>query len=276
MVNHLRTGITVLAFIILIAAGITALSPPGQASAAAIEFTDSINAQLDATADKAGKNGSKLRKQYTDFKSSRTQILSLDDRTATLHYNNESKASAVRKAISNIDATKISKLEEQAKTAKSKYQPLYTSYTSFNKQVAAANKLKDKSLYKVLKAQAEGMKLVVDITKQDLKSKEAALKTAKSERTKKQKQIRSVLSEIDAVKTKIKAEKSAISTPNKQLTTEWSNFKAAVKKNDADRATDTLAKLLTLSTQINTKKQNIYNHESKISSIIQRANSMLP
>ncbi|HEY4391063.1 MAG TPA: hypothetical protein VGN02_06910 [Paenibacillus sp.] len=274
MVNHLRTGIVVLAFII--AAGITALSPPGQASAAAIEFTDSINTQLDATADKAGKNGTTLRKQFTDFKSSRTQMLILDDRTAALHYDNESKASSVSKTISNIDASKISKLEEQVKAAKSKYQPLYTSYTSLNKQVAAANKLKDKSLYKMLKAQAEGMKLVVDITKLDLKSKEAALKTAKTDRTKKQKQIRSVLSEIDAVKTKIKAEKSAISTPNKQLSTEWSNFKAAVKKNDADRTTDTLARLLTLSTQINTKKQNIYNHESKISSIIQRANSMLP
>ncbi|NWL86267.1 MULTISPECIES: hypothetical protein [unclassified Paenibacillus] len=276
MLNPLRTGITVLVFVILIAAGITTLSPPGQASAAAFEFTDSINAQLGATADKAGKNGAKLRKQYTDFKSSRTQIASLDDRTSALHYDNESKATAVRKAISNIDSSKISKLEEQVKTTKSKYQPLYTSYTSLNKQVAAANKLKDKSLYKVLKAQAEGMKLVVDITKQDLKSKEAALKTAKAERTKKQKQIRSILSEIDAVKTKIKAEKSAVSTPNKQLTTEWSNFKAAVKKNDADRTMDILARLLTLSAQINTKKQNIYNHESKISSIIQRANSMLP
>lgn len=276
MVNRLRTRITMLTVSLIMAGGITLWFPPPQTYAAAIQFTDTIHSQLEKTADQAGKSAAKLRKQYNEFKSNRARMLSLDDRISALRYSNESKASSVRKAITNIDANKISQLDEQVRKAKAKYQPLYTAYTSLNRQVATAKKLKDKSLYKVLKSQADGMKMVVGITRQSVRTKEAALKTAKTARTRKQKQIRNVLGEINSFKTKIKAEKSAISTPNKQLSTEWSNFKAAVKKNDPDRARDTLARLLTLSSQINTKKQNIYNYEMKISSIIQRANGMLP
>lgn len=276
MVSLLRTRITMLTVSLIMAGGIILWFPPSQASAAAIQFTDTIHSQVEKTADQAGKSATQLRKQYNEFKSNRARMLSLDDRISALRYSNESKASSVRKAITNIDANKISQLDDQVRKAKAKYQPLYTAYTSLNRQVATAKKLKDKSLYKVLKSQADGMKTVVGITRQSVRTKEAALKTAKTARSRKQKQIRNVLGEINSFKTNIKAEKSAISTPNKQLSTEWSNFKAAVKKNDPDRARDTLARLLTLSSQINTKKQNIYNYEMKISSIIQRANGMLP
>ncbi|KOP68848.1 hypothetical protein AMS62_29075 [Bacillus sp. FJAT-18019] len=250
------------------------LSP--YASAAAIEFTDSLQAQFNATTDKAGgTTRTKLIKQYNDFKSEQKQAMDWDDRISALHYANEAKISEVRKRIKDIDKDKIRRLEEQLQTAKAKSQPLFDSYTRLNKQITAAKQLKDKTLSKMLQSQANGMKIVVTLARQDIRNKQAALTAAKKDKSAKAAKIRSILSDIDPYKSKIKGDKSAISTPNKLLSTEWKNFKAAVKANDAVRTSDILKKLLTLSSQILTKKKSIYNYEQKIESIIARAQNQL-
>lgn len=246
------------------------------ASAAAIEFTDSLQAQLNATADKAGgTTRTKLIKQYNDFRSEQKQARDWDDRISALHYANEAKTSEIRKRINEIDKDKIRRLEEQLQTAKAKSQPLFDSYTRLNKQIAAAKKLKDKTLSKMLQSQADGMRIVVTLARQDVRNRQTALTTAKKEKSAKAAKIRSTLSGIEPYKIKIKADKSAISTPNKQLSTEWKNFKAAVKSNDTARTSDILHRLLTLSGQILTKKKSIYSHEQKIESMIAIAQNQL-
>jgi predicted nuclease with TOPRIM domain len=252
------------------------LIPMPFANAAAIEFTDTVQAQLNATADRAGGTvRGKLIKQYDDFKSERKQAMDWDDRISSLRYANEAKASETRKRISEIDKDKIRKLEDQLQAAKTKYQPLFNTYTALNKQIAAAKKLKDKTLSKMLQSQAGGMKLLVTLGREDIRNKQAALTAAKKEKTSKAAKVRSILSEIESYKSKIKGDKSAISTPNKLMTTEWKNFKTAVKANESARTSDTLSRLLTLSGQILTKKKSIYSHEQKIESIIARANAQL-
>ncbi|MNJ62511.1 hypothetical protein D3C77_583540 [compost metagenome] len=59
------------------------------------------------------------------------------------------------------------------------------------------------------------------------------------------------------------------------LSTEWTNFKSAIKKGDSNRASDALARLLTLSASVNKYKQNIYNMEVSISDIIKRSKTSL-
>ncbi len=266
-----RLWFSILAMVLLLT-----LTPIPFANAAAIEFTDSVQAQLNATADRAGGTvRSKLKKQYDDFKSERKQAMDWDDRISTLRYANEAKASETRKRISEIDKDKIRRLEDQLQAAKSKYQPLFNTYSALNKQIAAAKKLKDKSLSKMLQSQAGGMKLLVALGREDIRNKQAALTAAKKERTSKAAKIRSILSEIDPYKSKIKGDKSAITTPNKLMTTEWKNFKAAVKANESARTSDALSRLLTLSGQILTKKKSIYTYEQKIESVIARANAQL-
>ncbi|MBT2763056.1 hypothetical protein [Paenibacillus sp. ISL-20] len=252
------------------------LIPIPFANAAAIEFTDTVQAQLNATADRAGGTvRTKLINQYDNFKSERKQAMDWDDRISSLRYANEAKASETRKRISEIDKDKIRKLEDQLQAAKTKYQPLFNTYTALNKQIAVAKKLKDKTLSKMLQSQAGGMKILVTLGREDIRNKQAALTAAKKEKTSKAAKVRSILSEIESYKSKIKGDKSAISTPNKLMTTEWKNFKAAVKANESARTSDTLSRLLTLSGQILTKKKSIYNHEQKIESIIARANAQL-
>lgn len=260
----------------LVMALLLSLIPMPFANAAAIEFTDTVQAQLNATADRAGGTvRTKLIKQFDDFKSERNQVMDLDDRISSLRYANEAKASETRKKISEIDKDKIRKLEDQLQAAKTKYQPLFNTYSALNKQITAAKKLKDKSLSKMLQSQASGMKILVSFGRDDIRNKQAALTAAKKERTSKAAKVRSILSEIESYKSKIKGDKSAISTPNKLMTTEWKNFKTAAKANESARTSDALSRLLTLSGQILTKKKSIYSHEQKIESIITRANAQL-
>lgn len=253
---------------------IIGLVPVREAAAAAIEFTDAINHQLSETAGRAGgSGGTRLLKQYDTFKAERKETMEWDDKIASLHYANEAKASEVRRRISDLDKDKIRNLEEQLNATKRKYQPLFDSYTALNRQVAAAKKLKDKTLSKMLQTQANSMKLLVNIGRQDIKQKQAALTAAKKERTGKAAKVRSLLSGIEPYKSKIKSDKSAISTPNKLLNTEWKNFKAAVKSQDPSRTSDTLARMLTLSGQILAKKKSVFQHEQRIETIIRQANA---
>ncbi|MGW8825116.1 hypothetical protein ACWGNU_23650 [Paenibacillus lautus] len=59
------------------------------------------------------------------------------------------------------------------------------------------------------------------------------------------------------------------------MTTEWKNFKAAVKANESARTSDALSRLLTLSGEILAKKKSIHTYEQKIESVIARANALL-
>lgn len=89
-----RLWFSVLAMVLLLT-----LTPIPFANAAAIEFTDSVQAQLNATADRAGGTvRSKLKKQYDDFKSERKQVMDWDDRISSLRYANEAKASETAKS----------------------------------------------------------------------------------------------------------------------------------------------------------------------------------
>lgn len=245
-------------------------------SAAKIEFTNTIQDQLNNTATAAGGNlKTKLTKQYNDFKTGFAQFTKWDNQISTLHYENEAQVTAVRKQIKEIDAGSITKLEQQVKDAKTKYQPLFDSYSSLNNQVTAVKRLKDKTLYKLLSSQVDVLKTAVTFARQDIKKKETALSAAKKVKTEKAKKVRNILSEIAPVKSKIKAEKSTISGQVKLLSTEWANFKSAIKKSDSSRASDALARLLTLCTSINKNKQNIYNMEVSINDIIKRSKTSL-
>lgn len=246
------------------------------AFAAKIEFTNTIQDQVNKTATAAGGTlQSRLTKQYNDFKTNYGQLTKWDNQISTLHYENEAQVTAVRKQIKEIDSVSINKLELLVKESKAKYQPLFDSYSSLNRQVAAAKKLKDKTLYKLLSAQSDVLKTAVAIARQDIKKKEHTLTTAKKTKSEKAKKVRNILSEIDPMKSKIKAEKSTMSGQVKLLSTEWTNFKSAIKKDDFNRASDALSRLLTLCTSVNKNKQNIYNMEVSISNVIKRSKTSL-
>lgn len=241
-----------------------------------LEFTDSVHSAWNKAAGQVqGTAHQQLVSKYEQLQVLQKEITKLNDKTAAQHYKNEGNAAVVRKNISGIHGEKIRNLEDQIKSVKSTHQPLFDTYSTLSRQVKAANQLKDKSLYKVLRKQADAMKIVVGLARQEIKSKEEQLRSVKSQRTDKAAKIRSTLAEIEPLKSKIKAAKSAASSLDKQVSTEWKNFKAALKKTEVDRSTDSLSRLCTLSSEIVKHKQNIYNLELRIESVINIANTQL-
>lgn len=252
------------------------MAPVPAVRAAVLEFTDSLKTSLEKTAETAsGTAKTRLVKQYNDLAALQKQIDAQDAKTNSLRLGNETRLIEVRKQITNLDADKILKLDNQAKAARSKLQPLIDLHSSLNKQAAAVKSLKDKSLYKKLKQQADAMKPAIDLARLHIRNRDADLKAAKSEKTKKTKEIRAILAQIDTVKVKLKAERTAISSKNKSLSTEWKNFKTALKNKDAGKAADTLSRLANLSNQVLTHKQNMYKLEAQIADIIKKASAKI-
>ena len=141
--------------------------------------------------------------------------------------------------ISEIDKDKIRKLEVQRSEKPSTSRCLIPIPRSINK--SPRPKTQRQIALQDLQSQASGMKILVSLGRDDIRTKQAALTAAKKESFQSAK-VRSILSEIESYKSKIKGDKSAISTPNKLMATEWKNFKAAVKTNESARTSDALSR----------------------------------
>lgn len=250
--------------------------PPTSILGASPEFTDSVKDQLKLSVEDAGtvrKNS--LIQSYDSLSAMQKEHKAWDSKNTGLHNANAAKLSSVKKKITELDSAKISQLEQKLNTVKQKYQPLFDSSALANKQLASAKKLKDKTLTKLLQTQANGLKTACTLARQEIRMKEAALKEAKAARKQKSAEIRKILGDIDTWKAKIKTEKSSISAANKSAATEWSNFKAALKKKDTDRIAGALTRLDTLFSQGLKSRKSINACEVKIAEILIKAEGKL-
>lgn len=250
---------------------------PTAITAASLELSASMKTALGkmtAAADSSLKG--KINTLYSDLLNLQEQDQNWDARIKTLHYKNEETLIVLRRQIKQIDADKLNKLEIQVNQTRDRYKPLFALYTSLNKQIAAAKPLKNKVLNAMLRLQADSMKTVYQLARQDIRTKENALKAAKDSAAKTIKKIRETLADIDPINVQIKAERSATNTPRKRVSTEWINFKYAVKKSDAKSTLDSLTTLVPLSHQIVYQKQKIHTLEKKISDTILKAKAQIP
>ncbi|WEK54755.1 MAG: hypothetical protein P0Y55_01355 [Candidatus Cohnella colombiensis] len=260
---------------LIVAIGATMLSPLST-NAASIELTTAIKTSFDATVSAAdGKTSDKLKPLYTELTTLLAQDLDLESQIKTLHYRSEETLISLRKAISNVGKDKQKKLEQQVTDAKAKYKPLFNNYTLLKKQLATAKAVKNKTLTSVLNVQAEAMKLLVTLAKNEIKQLEANLKKAKSENSAVVKGLRVMLAEIDPIKVQIKSQRSAAGLPRKSQPTVWSNFKYAIKNTEPKSTLDALSTLVTLTQQINTKQKKILELENKINDIIVKTKTEL-
>lgn len=264
-------------FLILLVTGCLLFGvPPVSILGASPEFTDSVKDQLKLAVEDAGtarKNS--LIKSYDSLSALQKEHKTWESKNTSLHNTNEAKLSGVKKNITELDSAKIRQLEQKVSTVKQKYQPLFDSSALANKQLASAKKLKDKALTKLLQTQANGLKTACTLARQEIRTREAELKEAKAARTRKSAEIRKILGEIDTWKARIKTEKSSISAANKSSATEWSNFKAALKKKDTDRIAGALTRLDTLFSQGLKSRKNINAYEVKIAEILTKAEAKL-
>jgi hypothetical protein len=165
------------AALILLSLLIALATPAGSASASPTVITASVQASFDLTA-AAADNAARVRlkSQYSELSLLSAQYDSREVQIRTLHDQNAEALIVVREAIKNIDQASVTKLTAAVSSTKERYQPLFDQYSALNKRISLLKGLKDKTLNSVLKAQAEAMKLLVQLARQEIRDKEALLK----------------------------------------------------------------------------------------------------
>ena len=259
-------------FMILLTLLITLAALSGSASASATVITASVQASFDLTAATTDSTArAKLKSQYSEL-----SVLSADyDRREVqiraLHDQNARALITVREAIKNIDQTSVTRLTAAVTSTKEHYQPLFDQYSALNKRITLLKGLKDKTLNSVLKAQSEAMKLLVGMARQEIRDREALLKSAKDTRAQRIAAARKTLAGIESQQISIQSQKSAASALNKRLTADWSDFKSAIRKQNSALAGQSLSSMISGYRQIAVSKQKIIDNEQNISGIIAAA-----
>ncbi|MCL6457345.1 MAG: hypothetical protein K6T85_05000 [Gorillibacterium sp.] len=218
----------------------------------------------------------KITGQYNDLMALQNRGQSLETTTKTLQYKNEELLVGLRQQIKLIDAPRIERLKLEAEQARKRHKPLLDLYQSLNNQAETASSLGGKKIASALRKQAGLMKIPVQLAREDIKAKDAALKAAKDKVTQTAKKVRATLSDIDTHKVKIKAVRSAATSIRTSYSAVWNTFKAAVKKNEAQAAASTLSTLITLSRNQADNLQLQYNLEVKISDTLALAKKQIP
>ncbi|MEK4139716.1 MULTISPECIES: hypothetical protein [unclassified Paenibacillus] len=238
-------------------------------AAATTELTPSIQAAFDLTAATAEAPARmKMTNLYNELSTLKMQYNNREEQIRTLHYNNEQTLIAVRKQIKEIDLEAVAQLEVTVKSCKQHYQPLFDQYNALNKRIKIAKGLKNKTLNTVLQAQGDAMKVLVQLARKEISEKQNQLNAAKQTRTRKIIYARKTLSGIDSPQVSIKSNKSVVTSLNKRISADWSDFKAAIRKQNLTLTTQSLSSLVSGYRQIATHKQKIIELEQKISVVI--------
>lgn len=262
---------TVALLLLALFAGSSFVLFPSRIDAAALEFTAPVKAALDKlTAKTDAKTASGLYALYNQLYALQAQDRNIEEKIKALHYRNQENASLLRKQIRGIDAARLDKLKQEVERAKKRHQPLFDLYASIGRQIAAAKPLKSKTFNAALKAQQDGLKPAVQLAKDEIKAKEAALKTAKAEVARTIKAARDAVDAVGPLNVQIRAHRSAASFPRKSLSPVWTNFKYAAKQFDARAAADALETSIMLSKQILEKQQQIWTLENRIAVILDK------
>jgi hypothetical protein len=248
----------------------TLVAAPAELSVTARTKLEQVIANADS------KLAKQLQDQLTALHAKQEQDLAWERTIKAVHYQNETDLIRVRKQIKVVDADKLSKLHSQVQTLKSRYQPLFDSYSALNRQIDLAKILKNKTINSTLRSQANVMKIAVQLARKDIRNKEDIHKKAKAESTKKIQQLRDSLSAIEPIKVKIRAEQSRMNTPKQRFTSEWKVYQSAIKKGDAKSIIRSLTSLTSFATVVNDHKIKIYNYEKSINDILHRVEARIP
>ncbi|WP_248929586.1 hypothetical protein [Paenibacillus hamazuiensis] len=260
-----------------VVASMLATAVPAAALAAPIEIAASTKSALDKTVAQANQSqADRISSLYEELLALQKEQKDWDEKIKSLHAANQDNLSALGKQIKQIDAGELDRLESVVANTRKQYEPLLSRYTTLNKQLEAARNLKSKDLSGLLRIQISLLKVPVQLARADIKAKETSLRTAKAGASQKMKDIRGLLEDRDPLNEQIKTVKSAIKSTESEVSPVLSAFKQAVKKGDVSAISDSLTTLVSLSRQINEKKQAIYNLESRISAVLADAEAKLP
>lgn len=261
----------------LLAAFLIVAAIPAAATAAPIEITASIKPSLDkAIVDADQAQASKINSKFSELVTLLKQRQDLDGKVNTLQTGNKDTLAELNKLIKQIDATELDQLEADAVQARERNKPLFSQYSSLNKQIEAVRSLKNKDLNLMLRFQANVLKIPVQLARLEIKAKESSWRAAKDRTAKTVKEIRATLADMEPIKVQIKARQSEMKAIDTRAAAVWSEYKLAVKKKDSPAILNTLTSVVSLSGQINEEQQKIVQFETAIHGILTAAKAQIP
>ncbi|SUA49738.1 Uncharacterised protein [Paenibacillus thiaminolyticus] len=252
------------------------LAGPAALHAAAAELSATAKAAFDKMVAAAGRTqADKLTQLYQELLQLEMSEREWQEKTKRLHYDNAEALTAIRQQLKGLHEEKLKRLDSQVQAAKKKYQPLFDAYSALNKQISAAKPWKNKQLNAALRLQHTGMKPLVQIAREDIRRRQAVLKSARQVRTDAVKRIRQTLSAIDTVKVQIRRLKSAAGTYKSNLSAARRTLTQAARKGDASASLKALASMTSSSRQRTERSRQVLQLEQKIGDIIQKARTQL-
>lgn len=264
--------------LILLMAITLVLSLPMQASAASTaRLSQTAKASLEKLASQnAAPIQTKIAEQSQKIQELELEDQNLDKEIDSLHRANQEKLLSINTRLKQLDAEKLDKLKSAAADARERYKPLFALQTSLNKQITYARKLKDKQLTAALEAQISVVKASARIAREDIRLKDEAYAKAKDDVSKRVNSVRTVLKDVSLEQVRIRSEKKASVETGKQIAADSKSLTAALKNKNAAEALSSLTALTSLSSQMLNQKKRIISSEKKISTILEKAASLLP
>lgn len=258
-----------LAFACLLANPAPLRAASGELSATAKAAFDKMVAAADRT------QADKLNRLYRELIQLEAAEREWQEKTKRLQRDNAEAMTAIRQKVKLMHVEKLKRLDSQVQEAKKKYQPLFDAYSALNKQISAAKIWKNKQLNAALRLQHTGMKPLVQTAREDIRRRQAALKSARQARTDAVKRVRQTLSAIDTVKVQIKKAKNAARTDKSRLSAARSTLTQAARKGDAGASLKALTSMTVSSGQRNERTRQVFQLEQKIGEIIRKARTQL-
>ncbi|WP_426254136.1 hypothetical protein [Paenibacillus pabuli] len=246
-------------------------------SMSVIYYSSTVNAagpELGVTAQKAwetvlGKADSQtklsLQRAYENVGNWTTQEQTWEQKIKTLHTANTKDLEQLRMEIRQTDDAKIAGLIEKVKQTQTRYEPLFALYSSVNKQLAAAKAINNKEWSAAIRTQAETLKPVVQLAREDLRLKKKELAEARNRKSTEVKRLRTILAGADQVKKQIQTGKKQASLSKERYSNALQQFKQNTKQGHSSRILSSLNSLAAAAEKWAGSKQHIYTLEQKVS-----------
>ncbi|MGO4730974.1 hypothetical protein [Paenibacillus sp. 2KB_22] len=206
-----------------------------------------------------------LKQTYEKVGNWKAQEQAWEQKTKTLHAANTAELERLRVEIRQTDDAKIAALTEKVKQTQARYEPLFALYSSVNRQLDAAKAIKNKEWSAAIRTQADTLRPVVQLAREDIRIKKKELAEARKRKSAEIKRLRIMLAGTDSAKKQIQTAKKQASLAKERYSGALQQFKQSAKQGQTSRVLSSLNALASAAEKWAGAKQNIHTLEQKVS-----------
>ncbi|WP_336759109.1 hypothetical protein [Paenibacillus sp. USHLN196] len=236
------------------------------AEAASIDLGVTAQKAWDTVLNKAdGQTKLTLKQAYEKVGNWKAQEQAWEQKIKTLHAANTAELERLRVEIRQTDDAKVAALAEQVKQTQARYEPLFALYSSVNRQLDAAKAIKNKEWSAAIRTQAETLRPVVQLAREDIRIKKKELAEARKRKSAEIKRLRAMLAGADSGKKQIQTAKKQASLVKERYANALQQFKQSAKQGQPSRVLSSLNALASAAEKWAGSKQHIHTLEQKVS-----------